>query len=317
VNFPNNILNLPARIGLGTAGIGGSAERRDQDIEAIKFALDIGYRLIDTAEIYGDGAGGAERVIGSALAAFGAARRPEVFIISKVWPDNATRAGTVKACEASIERLGCKYLDLYLLHWRGPHSFAETLRGFDELLERKLVRNIGVSNFDIDDMKEWRREERRLGVRAPAKANETSYRLDRRGNEYGQLAWQSANGFQTFAYCPLGQGELTRHPLLMELGRKRGATAAQMALAWCLRQPDMVVIPKSAHPQRIEENLRAADIRLSPEELQRIDQEFPLRHRWLKGNPLLRHARSAARRLVRIVKKPASRTVHSSPHGNI
>ncbi len=317
MNSPNYNLSLPGRIGLGTAGIGGSAERHDQEVAAVKFALDFGYRMIDTAEIYGDGAGGAERIIGSALKAFGAARRSELFIISKVWPDNATRAGTVKACEASIERLGCKYLDLYLIHWRGPHAFAETLRGFDELLERKLVRNIGVSNFDIDDMKEWRREERRLGVRGTAKANETSYRLDRRGNEYGQFVWQRAHGFQPIAYCPLGQGELTRHPLLMELGRKRGVTAAQIALAWCLREPDVIVIPKSANPQRIEENFRAADVRLSAEELHQIDQVFPLRHRWLKGNPLLRHARSAVRRLVRSVKKPASRTIHTSPYGNI
>jgi diketogulonate reductase-like aldo/keto reductase len=315
VNFPNNILGIPGRIGLGTAGIGESAERRDQDVAAVKFALDIGYRLIDTAEMYAEG--GAERIIGSALAAFGAARRSELFIVSKVYPENASRAGTVKACEASIERLGCKYLDLYLLHWRGSHAFTETLRGFDELLERRLVRNIGVSNFDVDDVQEWRQAEQRVGVRAIAKANEISYRLTRRGIEYGQLAWQRAQGIQTIAYGPLGQGELTQHPVLMELGRKRGISAAQIALAWCLREPDMIVIPKSVNPQRIEDNFRAADVRLSPEELHRIDQAFPLRHRWLKGNPLLRHARSAARRLMRHVKKPASRTVNSATHGNI
>ncbi|MGA2860943.1 MAG: aldo/keto reductase [Steroidobacteraceae bacterium] len=314
MNFPNDILGVPGRIGLGTNGLGDSVERHDQDVAAVKFALDIGYRLIDTAGMYGNG--GAERVIGSALAAFGAARRSEVFIISKVYPENASRTGTVKACEASIERLGSKYIDLYLLHWRGSHPFAETLRGFDELLERKLVRNFGVSNFDVDDLQEWRRAERQVGVRATAKANEVSYSVDRRGMEYGQLDWQRAHGIQAIAYGPLRQGDLPQHPVLVELGRKRGVSPAQIAIAWCLRVPDMIVIPKSAHPQRIEDNFRAADVRLSPEELHRIDQAWPLRHRWLKGNPLLRHARSAARRLIRIVKKPASRTVDSATQGN-
>jgi diketogulonate reductase-like aldo/keto reductase len=313
VSFPNNILGLPGRIGLGTNGLGDSAERHDQDVAAVKFALDLGCRLIDTAEIYG--AGGAERVIGSALAAFGPTRRSDVFIISKVFPENASRTGIVKACEASVERLGCKYIDLYLLHWRGSHPFTETLRGFDQLLERNLIRNFGVSNFDIDDLLEWRRAERKVGVRATAKANEISYSVDRRGMEYGQLAWQRANGIQSIAYGPLRQGTLIQHPVIVELGRKRGVSPAQIALAWCLNEPDMVVIPKSSNPQRIEDNFRAADIRLTPEELDRIDQAFPLRHRWLKGNPLLRHARSAARRLIRIVKKPPSRTVDPAPHG--
>ncbi len=314
MNFPNNILGLPGRIGLGTNGLGDSAKRHDQDVAAVKFALDIGYRLIDTAEIYGNG--GAERVIGAALAAFGAARRSEVFIISKVFPEHASRAGIVKACEASVERLGSKYIDLYLLHWRGSHPFTETLRGFDKLLERDLVRNFGVSNFDVDDLQEWRRAERKVGIRAPAKANEISYSVDRRGMEYGQLAWQRAHGIQSIAYGPLRQGDLTQQPVLVELGRKRGVSSAQIALAWCLRVPDMIVIPKSANPQRIEDNFRAADVHLTPEELDRIDQAYPLRHRWLKGNPLLRLARSTARRLVRIVKKPPSRTIDPGPPGS-
>jgi len=314
VNLPNNILGIPGRIGLGTNGLGDVAERHDQDVAAVKFALDIGYRVIDTAEIYG--MGGAERIIGSALAAFGAARRSEVFIISKVFPENASRAGIVKACEASVERLGSKYIDLYLLHWRGSHPFAETLRGFDELLERKLVLNFGVSNFDIDDLLEWRRAERKVGIRAGAKANEISYSVDRRGMEYGQLAWQRRHGIQPIAYGPLRQGDLIKHPVIAELGRERGVSPAQIAIAWCLHQPDMIAIPKSANPQRIEDNFRAADVCLTPEELHRIHQAFPLRHRWLKGNPLLREARSAARRLIRMVKKPPSRTIDPLPNVN-
>jgi diketogulonate reductase-like aldo/keto reductase len=315
VTFPNNILEIPGRIGLGTAGLGEPGADQDREVAVVNFALDTGYRLIDTAEMYA--AGGAERVIGRALKAFGASRRSELFIISKVYPENASHAGTVKACEASLERLDSEYIDLYLLHWRGPHAFTETLRGFDELLERKLVRNIGVSNFDVDDLLEWRKAERRVGIRATAKADEISYRLDRRGIEYGQLAWQRAHGIQTIAYGPLGQGELTQHPVLMEIGRKRGISAAQIALAWCLREPDIVVITKSAKPERIADNFGASTVSLTAEELARIDQAFPLRHRWLKGNPLIRYARSTARKLIRQVKKPASRTATSPTHGHV
>jgi diketogulonate reductase-like aldo/keto reductase len=314
VNFPNNVMSVPGRIGFGTSGLGDSAQQHDQEVAAVKCALDTGYRVIDTAEMYGQG--GAERIIGSALAAFGSARRAELFIISKVYPENATRAGTVKACEASVERLGCKYLDLYLLHWRGPHAFEETLRGFDELLQRGLVRNIGVSNFDIDDMQEWRRAERRVGVRAPAKANQISFGLNRRGVENGQLAWHRTHGIQTIAFGPLAQGALTQNSALVELGKKRGVSAAQIALAWCLHEPDIIVIPKSVTPRRIEENFRAGDLQLSAEELQRLDQAFPVRHRWLKANPLLRYARSAARRMMRLVKKPPSRTGNPATHSD-
>src|SRR5450631_2011831 len=150
---PGNTINFPARIGLGTWEMGVSAAQRDLEIAAVKHALDIGYRLLDTAEMYADG--GAERVIGSALKGFGAARRAEVYIVSKVLPGNASRHGTVRACEASIDRMGCGYLDLYLLHWPGSHPFSETLRGFDDLLRRGLIRNFGVSNLDTDDLQRW------------------------------------------------------------------------------------------------------------------------------------------------------------------
>lgn len=280
--------------------MGESAARRDEEVAAVKFALDIGYRVFDTAELYGDG--GCERIIGSALSAFGAARRSELFVISKVVAANASRADTVRSCEASIERLGCDYLDLYLLHWRGTIAFTETLRAFDELLQRRLVRHIGVSNFGVDDFEEWREAEQRVGVRAKAICNQLPYRVDARGIEYGLLSWQRARGIQMMAAEPLGRGTLPQHPFLVELGRERGVSAAQVALAWCLREPDVVVIPESVHPQRIEDNLRAADLRLSPEELNRIDQAFPLRQRWLRQNRLLRTARSTVRRVIRRLK---------------
>jgi len=311
VNSPDHPLHFPDRIGLGTSGLGESPARRDQEVAAVKFALDNGYRLIDTAEMYGEVN---ERVIGSALSAFGAARRSELFIISKVLPDNASRAGTVRACETSIERMGCHYVDLYLLHWRGPHPFAETVSAFDELLQRGLVRNIGVSNFSIEDLEEWRKVERRVGLRSTAKCNEVSYRIDRPGIEFGLLDWHRAHGIQTIGYGPLGQGELPKHPLLVELGQKRGVSAAQIALAWCLRQPDIITIPKSADPKRLLENRRALDLKLSPEELAQIEKAFPVRLRWLRQNKLLRQTRSVMRRAAALVLPAAARSRSVKSH---
>jgi diketogulonate reductase-like aldo/keto reductase len=251
----------------------GAAAHRRGDVDAVRHALDVGYRLLDTAEMYADG--GAEQVIGTALEGFGRARRAELYIVSKVLPDNASRAGTVRACEASIKRMGCEYLDLYLLHWPGSHEFSDTLQGFGELLRRGLIRRFGVSNLDIDDLQRWLRAEQRLGGSVRAVCNQLYYCLEARGIEFDLLPWQRANQMATMAYSPLGRGELARHPLLVEMGRARDASAAQLALAWCLRQPDVVAIPKSTHAQRIDENLRAAELALTPAELAALDRAFP------------------------------------------
>ncbi|MGA8706170.1 MAG: aldo/keto reductase [Steroidobacteraceae bacterium] len=316
MSTPASGSRIPVRLGLGTSGMGEVAEHQDQETAAVKFALDLGYRLIDTAEDYGKGQ--AERLVGDALRAFGPQRRAEIFIMSKVYPENASRAGTVKACEASIERLGCEYIDLYLLHWRGPHPFTETLQAFDELSKRKLVRGFGVSNFDVDDLVEWRQAEKRLGIFPGASANEISYRLNRRGIEYGQLDWHRSHGLQTIGYGPLGQGDLPQHPAVRQVAVKRGITPGQVALAWCLRIPDIITIPKSVKTDRIRENFEALKVTLTPDDLQQLHQAFPLKHRWLKANPLLRLARSTARKIVRRMKPPASRTAKPgapSDHG--
>jgi diketogulonate reductase-like aldo/keto reductase len=289
--------HFPGRIGLGTWPIGESGEHRDREIAAIRHALDIGYRLLDTAEMYADG--GAERIIGSALKAFGASRRSELYIVSKLVPDNATREGVVRACEASIQRMGCQYLDMYLLHWRGPHPFVQTLRGFDDLLRRGLIRHVGVSNFGVDDLRLWLEAERSVGLPASTRCNQMPYSADARGIEYELLPWQRAHAIQTIAYSPLGRGALTRNEVLARLGRERGVTGAQIALAWCLREPDVIAIPKSANPQRMQENLAAAALRLSPEELELIDRAFPLRFRRLRQSRVFRHTKSAVRRLLR------------------
>lgn len=289
-----NSLVIPFRIGIGTYGLGGRAEDRDRDTQAVKHALDVGYRLIDTAEIYGQG--GAEHVIGEALRAFG--RRSELFIVTKVDGSNATRDGTIRACEASIERMDCGHVDLYLLHGRGPRRFSETLRGFSELLRTGLVHHIGVSNFSVQDLEEWLTAARSLGLGSPLACNQVPYSADSPGIEYELLPYQRQRGIQTMAYSPLGRGTLASHPTLVRLGERRGLTAAQMALAWCLREPDIVAIPKSTDHRRIEENLEATSVRLSREEEEQINGTCGPSFRWLRRNAVLRRARSLGRGLL-------------------
>lgn len=263
---------LPARLGLGTWTMGESRATRARELAAVSHALAVGYRLFDTAELYGGG--GAERILGEALGNFGTARRAELFIVSKVKPSNASRGGTVQACEASIGRLRCDYLDLYLLHWPGPHAFAETLQGFAELQRRGLIRHFGVSNFDVQALSRWRSAEQSLGLAPRARCNQLYYCLQARGIEFDLLPWQRAHGIWTMAYSPLGRGTLAHHPLLAQIGRARGASAAQIALAWSLREPDVLSIPKSSDPRRIEENWAARELRLQPAELAQLDAVF-------------------------------------------
>jgi len=267
------IMKFPGRIGLGTWRMGESRSARARETAAVSHALASGYRLIDTAEMYADG--GAERIIGEALRGFGLARRQELFIVSKVLPGNASRAGTIRACEASIARMGCEYLDLYLLHWRGAQPFRETLRAFQELRERGLVRHLGVSNFDLEDLAEWLEAERALGIEPGIRCNQLFYCLEARAIDFDQLPWQRQHQIQTMAYSPLGQGALADHPLLRKIAEARGVSAAQVALAWSIRDPDVVAIPKSVRPRRIEENLAATQVVLSAAELSLLDGAFP------------------------------------------
>jgi diketogulonate reductase-like aldo/keto reductase len=265
-------LQFPGRIGLGTWKMGASRAARDQEVAAVSHAFAIGYRLIDTAEMYAEG--GAERIIGTALERFGRQRRAELFIVSKVLPGNASRRGTIRACDESIARLGCEYLDLYLLHWRGSHPFRETLQAFLDLRERGLIRHFGVSNLDVGDLEQWVRAEKELGIADGLRCNQVYYCLETRAIEFSLLPWQRARGIATMAYSPLGQGSLASHPLLLEIGRERGLSAAQIALAWSIRDRDVVAIPKSVHPRRIDENFAAAQVQLSAAELARLDEAF-------------------------------------------
>jgi diketogulonate reductase-like aldo/keto reductase len=272
MNAPASPLPFPSRLGLGTWMMGESRATRARERAALTHALQLGYRLFDTAELYGDG--GAERLLGLALRDFGSVPRAELCVVSKVKPVNASRAGTIAACEASLERLGCHYLDVYLLHWPGPHGFGETLTAFAELQQRGLIRHFGVSNFDLPELIRWRAAEHSLGLGAGAVCNQLYYCLQARGIEFELLGWQRAHGLMTMAYSPLGRGRLAHDARLRQLARQRGASAAQLALAWSIREPDVVAIPKSSDPQRIEENWRSRELRLDAHELAQLDQLF-------------------------------------------
>lgn len=270
VSLPSGA-KVPA-LGLGTWRMGENARARKQEVAAVRFALEAGYRLIDTAEMYGEG--GAEEVIGAALAdAIGnrVVRREELFIVSKVYPHNASRQGVVSACERSLKRLGIEHIDLYLLHWRGQHALSATVEGFEALRAAGRIRHWGVSNLDTEDMEElWRAK----GGSACA-ANQVYYSASERGVEFDLLPWQRRHRVPLMAYCPIDQGAAAKDRTLGAIGAGRGATAAQVALAWVLRHPDVIAIPKAVREEHLRENLAAAAIELTAEELAKIDRAFP------------------------------------------
>jgi diketogulonate reductase-like aldo/keto reductase len=237
--------------------------RRDAaaEIAALKLGLDLGLNLIDTAEMYGDG--GAETLVREAIAG----RRSDVFLVSKVLPQNASRNGTVKACEASLTRLGTDYLDLYLLHWRGSYPLAEALEAFEALKTAGKIRHWGVSNFDVDDLEEID------GM--PVATDQVLYNLSRRGAEWALLPWCRKRAIPVMAYSPIEQGRILRHKVLQKLAREHGCSAAQIALAWVLSREGVVAIPKATHPDHVRENRAALDIVLTPPELAALDHAFP------------------------------------------
>jgi len=266
------IASLPLRTGLpiprygqGTWGMGERAERHGAEVAALRHAFDLGIRLIDTAEMYGDG--GAERIVGEAIAG----RRDKVFIVSKVLPDNASRRGTVAACERSLRNLRTDVIDLYLLHWRGSTPFADTVAAFEDLLRAGKIRAWGVSNLDLADMQEL--EAVPGGERCAT--NQLLYNLTRRGIDFDLLPWCRERGMPVMAYSPLEQGRMLGHPALLSLAHGHGATPAQIALAWLLRQDGIIVIPKAATPAHVEENLAALDISLGDDDLAALDRAFP------------------------------------------
>ncbi len=252
-------------LGQGTWNMGESASARAEELASLRLGLDLGLTLIDTAEMYGEGR--AEELVGEALAG----RRDQAFVVSKVYPHNASRKGAVAACERSLKRLQTDRIDLYLLHWRGSVPLAETLQAFAALKQAGKIRHYGVSNLDLADMEELSKV---TGGREVA-VNQLLYNLTRRGIEWDLLPWMKRNGIPLMAYSPIEQARLLRNPRLESFARDRAMTPAQAALAWLLARDDVIVIPKTGHRDRVRENAGAADIELSAAQLAELDRLFP------------------------------------------
>ncbi len=278
-----NSLALPTGVsiptmGLGTWRLGESRSSRAAEIAAVRSAIEMGYRLIDSAEMYGEG--GAEEVVGQAVAEAlraGDVRREELFVVSKVYPHNASRKGTVAACERSRRRLGLDHIDMYLLHWRGEHALADTVAAMHALVEAGKIGHWGVSNFDVDDMEELvalPALQGRIEPRRACATNQVYYSLSQRGPEFSLLPWLRARGVPLMAYSPIDQGTLARHAALAEIGQRLGLTAAQVALAWVAQQAGVVAIPKAVNTPHLRDNLAAAGVTLDADDLRRIDALF-------------------------------------------
>lgn len=255
---------VPA-LGLGTWNMGDSRSSAAREVESIRKAIDLGMTLIDTAEMYADGR--SEEVVGKAISG----RRDEVFLVSKVYPWNASARGTVEACENSLARLGTDRLDLYLLHWRGEHPLAETVAAFERLKKDGKIGNWGVSNFDTDDMEE-------LFAVPDGKncaANQVLYNLSRRGPEFLLLPWCQQHGVPLMAYSPIEQGRILNNHELIRIAKAYQATPAQLALAFLLERDGVIAIPKSASVSRVEENRGATDLEITDEDWAALDAAFP------------------------------------------
>lgn len=257
-------------LGQGTWGMGEDHTKRHAEVAALRLGLDLGMALIDTAEMYGEG--GAEEVIAEAIAG----RRPDVFLVSKVYPHNATRTGAVEACERSLRRLKTEYLDLYLLHWRGSAPLHETFDAFRSLKQAGKIRDYGVSNFNHDDMA----ESSNMPGGDEIATDQVLYNLARRGIEWDLLPWCRERAISIMAYSPIDRSRSTRggmlgHPHLKSIASRHGVTSAQVALAWLLQQENVIVIPKAGHEPHVRENRAALDLRLTDEDLADLDHAFP------------------------------------------
>lgn len=252
-------------LGQGTWGMGEDPRLRTKEAAALRLGIDLGMTLIDTAEMYAGG--GAEEVTGSAVAG----RRDEVFLVSKVLPSNASRRGTVAACERSLKRLGTDRIDLYLLHWRGGPALAETVEAFRSLQQAGKIRHWGVSNFDTDDMEELAE----LPEGGTAATNQVLYNLSRRGPEWDLMPWCRNRGIPVMAYSPVEQGRILKDRTLQVIAERHGATAARVALAWLIWQDGLLVIPKAVSPDHVRDNAAARELRLTGEDLAELDAAFP------------------------------------------
>jgi diketogulonate reductase-like aldo/keto reductase len=263
VKFPTGE-TVPA-LGQGTWMMGDSPSRRKTEADALRLGIDLGMTLIDTAEMYASG--GAEETVGEAIAG----RRDEVFIVSKVMPDNASRRGTVAACEKSLRRLKTDRIDLYLLHWPGPAPIAETVDAFTTLKHAGKIRAWGVSNFDVDEMEDVAA----LADGGAVATNQVMYNLKRRGIEYDLIPWCAQRGIPIMAYSPLDQGRLLRSRELEAIAARHKASVAQVALAWALQQRQVMVIPKAGSVAHVRENYGALAVALDARDMAALDRAFP------------------------------------------
>lgn len=254
-----------AALGQGTWNMGDSSRRRKEEVAALKLGFDLGMTLVDTAEMYASG--GAEEVIADAIAG----RRDEIFIVSKVMPQNASRRGTIAACEKSLKRLKVESIDLYLLHWPGSSPFSETLEAFTALKESGKIRYWGVSNFDVREMEEVIA----LPGGGAAATDQVMYNLNRRGIEFSLTGWCEKHHIPIMAYSPLDQGKLLRSRAVDAIAGRHSATPAQVALAWVLRQNNMIVIPKAGSEAHVRENHGALKVRLDAQDMAELDRAFP------------------------------------------
>ena len=260
-------------LGLGTWRMGERGSERAAEVAALKLGLELGIHLIDTAEMYGEGK--AEEIVADAVAG----RRDEIYIVSKVYPHNASRKGAIAACERSLKRLKTDRIDLYLLHWRGSHPLAETVEAFETLKKDGKIKSWGVSNLDADDMRELE------GVPGGKNcvSDQVLYHLGSRGIEWQLLPHCQKAKVMVMAYSPLGQGPILREPALKAIADKHGCDAAAVALAWVLRQPGVIVIPKASNPAHVRANMKALDVTLDADDLKALDAAFPPPQR---GSPL-------------------------------
>ena len=256
--------SMPA-FGLGTWRMGEHTDLYQREIDVLRAAIDLGVSLIDTAEMYGEG--GAEEMIGEAIQG----RRDELFLVSKLYPHNASRNGVIEACERSLRRMNCDRIDLYLLHWPGSIPPEQTFDAFHALQDSGKIVDFGVSNFNLADLEKIpQADQAQLGC------NQVFYNLAHREVEWEVAAWCRQRSIPLMAYSPLDQASsLLSAPVLSEVAARHSASAAQIALAWLLHRPNTVVIPKSVRPQRIEENLAALDIELGAEDLAELDKAYP------------------------------------------
>jgi len=254
-----------AVLGQGTWRLAEGRHSRNEEIKALRLGVDLGMSLIDTAEMYANG--DAEVLVGDAIAG----RRDDVFLVTKVLPENATRRGTIEACERSLRRLKTDWIDLYLLHWREDIPLQQTVEGFQKLMKEDKITYWGVSNFDVSDMNDLMKVDGGTEV----SANQVLYNLTRRGIEFDLISECHKRNIPIMAYSPIEQGRLLSHPIVRHIAEERRATPAQVALAWVIRDDRVIAIPQAGTPDHVRENHGAASVKLTERDLAKLDRAFP------------------------------------------